>query len=31
VLQTTLPMARIADAHRLLESNETFGKVVVEW
>lgn len=31
VLQTTFPMARIADAHRLLESNETFGKVVVEW
>jgi putative PIG3 family NAD(P)H quinone oxidoreductase len=31
VLQTTLPMERIADAHRLLESNETFGKVVVEW
>jgi hypothetical protein len=24
-------MERIADAHRLLESNETFGKVVVEW
>ena len=31
VLQTTFPMERIADAHRLLESNETFGKVVVEW
>ena len=31
VLQAALPMGRIADAHRLLESNETFGKVVVEW
>jgi NADPH2:quinone reductase len=31
VLQAALPMERIADAHRLLESNETFGKVVVEW
>ncbi|HEX2220827.1 MAG TPA: NAD(P)H-quinone oxidoreductase [Gemmatimonadales bacterium] len=31
VLQATYPMERIADAHRLLESNETFGKVVVEW
>jgi NADPH:quinone reductase len=31
VLQTTFPMERVADAHRLLESNETFGKVVVEW
>jgi putative PIG3 family NAD(P)H quinone oxidoreductase len=31
VLQTIFPMERIADAHRLLESNEAFGKVVVEW
>jgi putative PIG3 family NAD(P)H quinone oxidoreductase len=31
VLQATFPMERIADAHRLMESNETFGKVVVEW
>ena len=31
VLQATFPMERIADAHRLLESNETFGKVVLEW
>jgi putative PIG3 family NAD(P)H quinone oxidoreductase len=31
VLQTTFPMERIAEAHRMLESNETFGKVVVEW
>ena len=30
VLQTTFPMERIADAHRLLESNETFGKVVID-
>jgi putative PIG3 family NAD(P)H quinone oxidoreductase len=31
VLQATFPMERIAEAHRLLESNETFGKVVLEW
>jgi NADPH2:quinone reductase len=31
VLQTTFPMDRVADAHRLLESNETFGKVVLQW
>jgi NADPH:quinone reductase len=31
VVQETYPMSRLADAHRLLESNETFGKVVVEW
>ena len=31
VLQATYPMERIADAHRLMESNETFGKLVVEW
>jgi NADPH:quinone reductase-like Zn-dependent oxidoreductase len=30
-VQATFPMERIADAHRLMESNETFGKVVVEW
>lgn len=31
VLQATYPMERIADAHRLMESNETFGKLVVAW
>ena len=31
VLQATYPMTRLADAHRLMESNETFGKLVVEW
>jgi putative PIG3 family NAD(P)H quinone oxidoreductase len=31
VLQTTYPMARLAEAHRAMESNETFGKVVAEW
>jgi NADPH:quinone reductase len=31
VLERTLGMAELADAHRLLEGNETFGKVVVRW
>ncbi|HKU62594.1 MAG TPA: NAD(P)H-quinone oxidoreductase [Gemmatimonadales bacterium] len=31
VLERTLSMAELADAHRLLEANETFGKVVVRW
>jgi NADPH2:quinone reductase len=31
VVQETYPMSRVADAHRLMESNETFGKVVVVW
>ena len=31
VVQETYPMSRLADAHRLMESNETFGKVVVVW
>lgn len=30
-IHEALPMADIARAHRLLESNETFGKVVVRW
>lgn len=29
VIHTTLPLSRIAEAHALLESNETFGKVVL--
>ena len=31
VLERTFGMAELADAHRLLEGNETFGKVVVRW
>jgi NADPH:quinone reductase-like Zn-dependent oxidoreductase len=31
VVERTYPMMELADAHRALESNETFGKVVVTW
>jgi NADPH:quinone reductase len=31
VLERTYPMTELADAHRALEGNETFGKVVVVW
>jgi NADPH:quinone reductase-like Zn-dependent oxidoreductase len=31
VLERTYPMAELAEAHRALERNETFGKVVVAW
>jgi putative PIG3 family NAD(P)H quinone oxidoreductase len=31
VVDSVFPFARIADAHRRLESNETFGKVVLTW
>jgi putative PIG3 family NAD(P)H quinone oxidoreductase len=31
VLERTFAMGELADAHRLLEANETFGKVVVRW
>ncbi len=31
VLQATYPMTALAEAHQALESNETFGKIVVEW
>jgi putative PIG3 family NAD(P)H quinone oxidoreductase len=31
VLERTYPMTELAEAHRVLESNETFGKVVVSW
>jgi NADPH2:quinone reductase len=31
VLERTYPMTELAEAHRLMESNETFGKVVVTW
>jgi putative PIG3 family NAD(P)H quinone oxidoreductase len=31
VLERVYPMAEVADAHRSLEGNETFGKVVMTW
>jgi putative PIG3 family NAD(P)H quinone oxidoreductase len=31
VLERTYPMAQLADAHRVLEGNATFGKIVVAW
>jgi NADPH:quinone reductase len=31
VLERTYPMAQLADAHRVMEGNATFGKIVVEW
>ena len=31
VLERVYPMTELADAHRLMEGNETFGKVVVTW
>jgi putative PIG3 family NAD(P)H quinone oxidoreductase len=31
VLERTYPVAQLADAHRILEGNATFGKVVVVW
>lgn len=31
VLERTYPMAQLADAHRVLEGNATFGKIVVVW
>ncbi len=31
VLERTYPMTELAEAHRVLESNETFGKVVLTW
>jgi putative PIG3 family NAD(P)H quinone oxidoreductase len=31
VLERTYPMAELPEAHRAIESNETFGKVVVFW
>jgi putative PIG3 family NAD(P)H quinone oxidoreductase len=31
VLERTYPMAELAEAHRLMESNETFGKIVLTW
>lgn len=31
VVDAVLPMADVAEAHRRLESNETFGKIVLSW
>ncbi len=31
VLERSYPMAELVEAHRALEANETFGKVVVTW
>jgi NADPH2:quinone reductase len=31
VLERTYPMTQLADAHRVLEDNATFGKIVVVW
>ncbi|HET6230158.1 MAG TPA: NAD(P)H-quinone oxidoreductase [Longimicrobiaceae bacterium] len=31
VVDSVFPFAKIADAHRRLETNETFGKVVLTW
>lgn len=31
VIDTVLPMQELASAHRLLESNTTFGKVILTW
>jgi putative PIG3 family NAD(P)H quinone oxidoreductase len=31
VLERTYPMAQLADAHRVLEGNATFGKIVLVW
>jgi NADPH2:quinone reductase len=31
VLERTYPMAELAEAHRAMESNETFGKIVAVW
>jgi len=31
VLERTYPMTELAEAHRVMERNETFGKVVVSW
>ena len=31
VVEAVLPMADVAHAHRRLESNQTFGKLVLSW
>ncbi|MEK6687207.1 MAG: zinc-binding dehydrogenase, partial [Gemmatimonadota bacterium] len=31
VVEAVYPMERIADAHRAMEGNATFGKLILEW
>jgi NADPH:quinone reductase-like Zn-dependent oxidoreductase len=31
VVDRVLPMTELAAAHRLMERNETFGKLVLRW
>jgi NADPH:quinone reductase-like Zn-dependent oxidoreductase len=31
VLERTYAMTQLADAHRVMEGNATFGKIVVAW
>ena len=31
VLHASYPMTRVAEAHRVMEANQTFGKLVLEW
>ena len=31
VVERVFPIVELADAHRLMESNETFGKLIVTW
>lgn len=31
VVDRVMPMSEVADAHRLMEGNETFGKIVLTW
>ncbi|MBL8603242.1 MAG: NAD(P)H-quinone oxidoreductase [Myxococcales bacterium] len=31
VIDATMPITRIAEAHQLMERNETFGKIVLRW
>jgi len=31
VIDRVFPFAQVADAHRLMEQNDTFGKVVLKW
>ncbi|MEK7380847.1 MAG: zinc-binding dehydrogenase [Gemmatimonadota bacterium] len=31
MVEAVYPMERIADAHRAMEGNATFGKLILEW
>ena len=31
IIDSTLPMSEVADAHRLMDANQTFGKLVLCW